>query len=71
MILKVLATNRRKDGRKLRLDYSVECEECGQVESSPAGANEAQAREDFRESGWKLINDSNTCPACVVDAEQE
>lgn len=55
--------------KELRLDYSVECEECGQKEFASADCNEAQAREDFRENGWRLVNDSNTCPACAEDAE--
>lgn len=49
----------------LRLDYSVECEECGQVHDIPRSLSEAQAQQVLRDEGWRLIDNANTCPACV------
>ena len=51
--------------QELRLDYSVECEECGTVEDVPAGFSAAKSQQALRDQGWRPIDDENRCPACV------
>lgn len=52
----------------LRLDYSVECEECGNVMDIPRMVHPSKIQQDLRVEGWRLIDDSNHCPACAQNA---
>ena len=56
---------------KLRLEFSVHCDECGQEEQASFDCNETQARTDFHESGWRLNNEVQLCPACVEDKDEQ
>lgn len=49
----------------LRLDYSVECENCGTVEDVPVGLSEFRAQEYLRDKGWRVADDENRCPPCA------
>lgn len=52
----------------LRLDYSVECEECGNVMDIPRMIHPSKIQQNLRVQGWRLIDDSNHCPACARSA---
>lgn len=49
----------------LRLDYSVECEECGNVMDIPRMVHPSKIQQDLHVQGWRLIDDSNHCPTCA------
>lgn len=53
---------------KLRIDYSIECDECNQKETADLTVSStAEAREDFLESGWIVRGEDQLCPACAED----
>lgn len=49
----------------LRLDYSVECEQCGAVEDTPKSMSEATAQQYLYDKGWRLVEDENRCQECA------
>jgi hypothetical protein len=51
--------------KNLRLDYSVECENCGTVEDIPTSFSETKAQTALHDQGWRLIDDENRCPTCA------
>ena len=52
----------------LRLDYSVECAECGEVTQAPMIiTTDSAAQKDFEDDGWTVVNGENRCPACTEE----
>lgn len=52
----------------LRIDYSIECDECHQKEWADLTiSSTAEARKDFAESGWVLRGEFQFCPACAEE----
>ena len=52
----------------LKLDYSIECGECGMIASAVLDiTNEAAARKDFETDGWKVVDGENRCATCAED----
>lgn len=53
---------------QLRIDYSVECDECNQKEHADLTVTStAQARQDFLESGWVMRGEDQLCPTCAEE----
>ena len=49
----------------LRLDYSVECENCGVIEDIPTSLSEHAAQRYLQDKGWRVVDDENRCPSCA------
>lgn len=57
---------------ELRLDYLIECENCGTVEDVPAFLSEQAGRQSLRDQGWRSVDDENRCPSCAnVDTDNK
>lgn len=56
---------------KLRIDFSVECDECGQKEFADLTVTSSQeAAKDFTNNGWIVkADETQLCPACAEDDE--
>jgi hypothetical protein len=63
--------NIETEANDLRLDYSVECEECGNVMDIPRMVHPNKIQHELRMQGWRLIEDSNHCPACAKGAGKQ
>lgn len=50
----------------LRLDYSVECENCGVVEEIPTSLSETAAQKHLHDKGWRVVDEENRCPTCAA-----
>ena len=50
----------------LKLDYTIECNECGTVDDALNVVNEHEARKEFAENGWTLIDGENRCADCAT-----
>ena len=51
----------------LRLDYSVECENCGVIKDIPTSLSEHAAQRHLQDKGWRVVDDENRCPSCAKE----